>query len=169
MSANGIKTSFWGPHAWNFLFCTIAGSYPVRYDASNKDHQRRVRGFVQMFNSLKETLPCIYCRNSYKQFLRELPIKDYITTRISMLTWLYLMHDKVNKKLIAQEQLCYNSELKKLKDRLSSKEITSTKYKQQALALKSIKITKPSPSLQSVINKFELQRAGCNPTTKKCA
>ena len=29
---NGIKTSFWGPNAWNFLFSAIAGTYPIKYD-----------------------------------------------------------------------------------------------------------------------------------------
>lgn len=169
MSTNGIKASFWGPHAWNFLFSTIAGSYPIKYNPEDKTHQRRVKGFIQLFTSLKEALPCIYCRQSYGNFLKELPIKDYMHSRLAMMQWLYLLHDKVNRKLIAQEQSCYDNEFQQLKQQLRDKKITPAKYKQQLAALKEIRITKPSPPLQTIINKFERQRAGCNPKNKKCA
>lgn len=169
MSTNGIKTSFWGPHAWNFLFSAIAGTYPIRYIPENKDHQRQVKGFIQLFNSLKETLPCLYCRQSYAVFLKELPMKDHLGTRLSMMNWLYLLHDKVNQKLIAQEQECYINEQKALKKRLLAKTITSAKYKQQLAELKLIKITKPSPPFQTILNKYERERAGCNSKNKKCS
>ena len=165
---NGIKTSYWGPHAWNFLFSTIAGAYPIKYDMNNKIHQKKVKNFIQLFNSLKETLPCIYCRQSYTLFLKELPMKDYLSSRIDMMKWLYLIHDKVNKKLILQEQECYNNEKQKLTQQLSDKIITPAKYKQQCNLLKLIKITKPSPSFEYILNKFEEQRASCNSKNKNC-
>lgn len=169
LSSNGIKTSFWGPNAWNFLFSTIAGSYPIKYDHTNKDHQRRVRGFIQQFTALKETLPCIYCRQSYARFLKELPIHDYLESRAHMMKWLYLLHDKVNKKLIAQEEECYQSELEKLKMLRTDKKISSSKYSLKANALaKEIKTTKSSPPFISVVAKYEGYRAGCNPRNKKC-
>jgi hypothetical protein len=169
MSTSGIKTAFWGPHAWNFLFSAIAGSYPVKYNAADPDHQRRAKGFLQLFTSLKETLPCGYCRQSYGRFIKELPVKDYMATRASMMQWLYLLHDKVNQKLIAQERECYNREAQYLKAQLRDKKITPAKYKQQLDALKHIKITKPSPPLSVVVRKFEQQRAQCNPQTKRCS
>lgn len=169
MSTNGIKTKFWGPHAWNFLFSTIAGSYPIKYNPSDKTHQKRLKGFIQLFNSLKETLPCIYCRQSYAIFLKELPMNDYIHSRLSMMKWLYLLHDKVNQKLIAQEQECYNNEQKRYKDHLIRKMITLAKYKQLINSLKTIKVTKPSPPFQTILNKFEMQRAGCDSKNKKCS
>ncbi len=169
MSTNGIKTSYWGPHAWNFLFSTIAGSYPIKYNPDNKDHQNRVKGFTQMFNSLKNTLPCIYCRQSYTKFLKDLPMKDYTGSRVSMMRWLYLIHDKVNQKLIQQERECYNTEMANLKHMLQQKQITATRYKQEITKLKTILITKQSPTFEKVLNKYEKERAGCNPKNKKCA
>lgn len=168
MATNGIKTSFWGPHAWNFLFSSIAGAYPIKYNASDKSHQRKMRGFVQMFKSLKETLPCIYCRQSYAKFLKELPIIDYIHSRLSMMKWLYLIHDKVNQKLIKQEQECFNSEREILKKQFQNKKITLSKYKQSLAKLKTIVITKPSPKLELIIARYEKERAGCNPKNKLC-
>lgn len=169
MSTNGMKTKFWGPHAWNFLFSAIAGSYPNKYDSNDKTHQKKAKGFIQLFNSLKETLPCVYCRISYAQFVKEIPMKDYMSSRNSMMYWLYLLHDKVNQKLITQEQECYLREVNTLKIQLNNKTITQTKYKQQLAKLKLIKITKPSPPFQVVLNKFEQQRAGCSKKTQRCS
>lgn len=155
---NGIRTSFWGPNAWNFLFSTIAGTYPIKYDKNNKDQQQKVKGFIQLFNSLKHTLPCRYCRESFSLFMKELPIKEYLSTRYNMMLWLYLLHDKVNKKLIAQEQERYANQYDIIKQQLDNKKITLTKYKQQLNGLKIIKITKPSPPFETILNKFEKQR-----------
>ncbi len=159
MATNGIKTSFWGPPAWNFLFSAIAGTYPIKFDADNKIHQKKMRGFVQMFSSLKETLPCIYCRQSYAKLLKELPIKDYIHSRLSMMKWLYLIHDRVNQKLMKYEQSCFISKREILREQLQSKKITLSKYNQSLAKLKTILITKPSPKLELVIARYEKQRA----------
>jgi hypothetical protein len=159
-ASNGIKTSFWGPNAWNFLFSAIAGTYPIKYDINDKSHQKKVKSFIQLFNSLKETLPCIYCRQSYSKFLKELPMKDYLASRKSMMRWLYLLHDKVNKKLIAQEQDKYNTEHKRIKHQLDTNAISLAKYNQQMILIKSIKITKSSPPFESILNKIERMRAG---------
>lgn len=169
MSNNGMKTSFWGPSAWNFLFSSIAGAYPITYDSSNKSQQKRVKGFIAMITSLKETLPCVYCRNSYAEFIKELPIEDYTGSRLRMMKWLYLIHDKVNQKLIDQEQECYRTEHEKLKKDLEDKRITKAKFDKKFVELKKIRITKPSPSFQSIVDKFEKQRAGCSARSKTCA
>lgn len=168
MSTNGMKTLFWGPHAWNFLFASIAGAYPIKYNPNDKAHQKRAKAFLNLLNSLKQVLPCVYCRLSYEQFMKELPLKDYMHSRTSMMHWLYLMHDKVNRKLIAQEQECYMRESRALKEQLNAKKITPTKYKQLLVGLKSMKMTKPSPPFQTILNKFELQRAGCSQKNKRC-
>jgi hypothetical protein len=169
MATNGIKTSFWGAHAWNFLFSTIAGAYPIQYNKNNKDHQKRVRAFIQLFNSLKETLPCIYCRQSYAVFIKNIPMKDYNHSRASMMKWLYLIHDQVNRKLISQERECFESEKTILRSQLQKQIITPNKYKQSIDKLNTILITKPSPKLETIIAKYEKQRAGCNPKNKTCS
>jgi hypothetical protein len=94
---------------------------------------------------------------------------DYINSRQSMMKWLYLIHDKVNKKLIKQEKECFDTELAKLKQSLASKKITQTKYNQSLKNLKTMLITKPSPPFSQVLAKYERQRAGCNPKSKKCS
>lgn len=166
MSNKGIKTSFWGPHAWAFLFSSIAGAYPIRVDASNKEHIKIIKSFQNMFNALQYTLPCSYCRESYGRFIKELPMAEFMDSRKSMMKWLYLIHDKVNKKLIKQEKECYESE----KNNLMKQNIKSDKLKQILKDLKStIMITKSSPPFEKVLLKYEKQRAGCNKKTKRCS
>jgi Erv1 / Alr family len=166
MSSYGIKTNFWGPHAWAFLFSSIAGSYPVRVDSRNKDHAKIVKGFQQMFSSLQYTLPCIFCRQSYSKFIKELPISKYSGSRTDMMKWLYLLHDKVNKKLIAQEKQCYETE----KAALKAKNLTKLQLQSKLRALKSeVLITKPSPPFSKVLAMYEKHRAGCSKKARKCS
>lgn len=165
MSTNGIKTSFWGPPAWAFLFSTIMGAYPVRVDPSNKEHAKTVKSFQGMFASLKQTLPCSFCRQSYTVFLREIPIAKYMHSRREMLKWLYLIRDRVNRKLMAQEEECFQRERVKLLAKRSSTE-------QRRAELKKLKDeilkTKPSPPFDKIVAMYEKQRAGCKAASKRC-
>lgn len=165
MSNNGIKTSFWGPHAWSFLFSSIAGSYPITVDPRNQDHTKIVKAYQNMLNSLQYTLPCLYCRQSYMKFIKELPMVEYLHSRKSMMKWLYLIHDKVNLKLIKQERECYESEKTKLIQK-------NMKPEQLKVVLKKLKTctlkTKPSLPFEKVLAKYEKQRAGCSKKTKRC-
>ena len=63
-----------------------------------------------MLLSLGYTMPCIYCRESFKKFCKELPIESSLSGRIELMRWLYDLRNKVNEKLIAQEKKCYNDE-----------------------------------------------------------
>lgn len=156
MSSNGIKTSFWGPHAWSFLFSSIAGSYPVKIDSKNKEHLRIMKSYQNMFLSLQHTLPCSFCRDSYKQYLKDLPIANYSGSRLSMMKWLYLIHDKVNQKLMKQEKQKYE----KARDRLSAQMLSPEKKKKALKELKTSTLkTKPSPSFDKVLATYEKQRA----------
>lgn len=166
MSSYGIKTKFWGPHAWAFLFSTIAGAYPIRVDSRNKDHTKIVKGFQQMFASLQYSLPCVFCRHSYGKFIKELPMSKYLGSRNDMMKWLYLLHDKVNKKLIAQEKQCYETERAALK----AKNLTKPQLQAKLKALKSeVLITKQSPPFSKVLSTYEKHRAGCSKKAKKCS
>ena len=162
MSTNGIKTSFWGPHAWSFLFSTIAGSYPVRVDMANKLHIKTMKTFQTMFDALEYTLPCYYCRESYGRFIKEIPMSKYNKSRKDMMKWLYLIHDRVNKKLMKQERDCFDEEREKLK----KKKINPEKLKLMIKELRaSILKTKQSPTFERILTTYEKQRAGCSKTS----
>lgn len=168
-SLSGMKTSFWGSNAWNFLFCSVLGTYPEKIDNKNKNHIKIKKEFKNLFNSLCYVMPCIFCRDSYKKFIKDLPIDEYLDGRINLCFWLYKLKDKVNKKLIKQEIECFKTEHEKLLKRLKDKKINKVQYKCLYDKLKNdILITIKSPKFEDILNKYEQYRAGCNNKTKKC-
>jgi hypothetical protein len=163
-SNSGMSTSHWGPACWKFLFISIMGRYPVKINKRNKEHLVIQKEFKHLLTSLQHILPCMFCRNSFKDFLKKLPIKNYIGSRLELMYWLYLMKDLVNKKLIDQELLCYNNEKKKLKKILSN-----TEYLIEKLRLKKKTfVTKPTPAFDKVLDYFESFRAVCSKKSLSC-
>lgn len=167
-SGSGMSTKFFGPRFWDALFVSILGRYPVRINTS--DDLEIKQAFKCTLTSLSVMMPCIFCRNSFKGFLEELPIEPYLIGRIELMYWLYQMKDKVNKKLIKSEHVCYNEEKAKLKAMFYTKEITEQEYYKKVEVFKGENfMTIPTPSFQEVLDKYESQRARCDPRAKKCS
>ena len=77
---DNMDTRFFGPSAWQ-LFHLIAAKSP----------DPKV-----LFLQIKDILPCKYCRESTKQFTKELPYTGDAER------WMYDLHNKVNHKLRKQ-------------------------------------------------------------------
>lgn len=168
-SSTGLSTRHWGPKGWYFLFSCIM-SYPIKIDKGNPEHRIIRKHFKNMLLSLSYTMPCIFCRNSYRQFVKELPINPFLKGRIRLMAWLYLIRDKVNKKLIKQENECYDKEFALLTEKLQNGEISSREFNNIIeLKKQEIFITKPSPSFKSVLDMYESIRADCLPSSKTCS
>jgi hypothetical protein len=169
-SGSGMATRFWGPAAWNFLFISIMGHYPTHIDASDSEHIIIKNAFKNMLITLQIVMPCIYCRESFKKFLLELPIEPYLIGRIELMYWLYLMKDKVNNKLCGQENKCYTDEKRKLKAEFYTGKITETEYYKYTSEFKEETfITTPSPPFKEVLDKYENLRAVCSDKAKTCS
>jgi hypothetical protein len=95
---NGMMTKVWGPPGWLFLHCITFG-YPYYIDMENDKHMVRMEATKRFFYNVGYVLPCKYCRESYKEFMAEIPIDNYLESRKSLTKWLYKMHNKVNRKL----------------------------------------------------------------------
>lgn len=164
-SSSGLATKHWGPSGWNFLFSCIMGGYPVQCK-----HRTLRKHFKSMLLSLQFTMPCIFCRESFKGFVKELPIEPYLKGRIELMHWLYQIRDKVNQKLMTQEQDCYNNEKKRLKHLYYRSIISKDEYYSKLEAFKTITlITQPSPPFIDVLRKYEASRALCSTKAKTCA
>ena len=87
-----MQTSKWGPSAWDYLH-TLTFNYPEDPSDDNKKY------YYELFNNLKFTLPCKYCRESYSIFFKYINIKDYLDDREGITYWLYTIHNIVNLKL----------------------------------------------------------------------
>jgi hypothetical protein len=77
----GIDTRYWGPSGWD-LFHRIA---------FHSKHPKNV------LRNMAEVLPCKFCRNSTRQYVKELPYNSKNPAK-----WLYDIHNKVNDKLRTQ-------------------------------------------------------------------
>lgn len=90
-----MDTRFWGPDGW-ILFHSIAEGYPSKPTKENKTT------YENFFKTIEHVLPCIYCRRSFSQYLKEAPIRPYLKSKKTLIKWLHLMHNKVNDKLRKQ-------------------------------------------------------------------
>jgi hypothetical protein len=80
------------------------------------------------------------------------------------------MKDKVNNKLKKQELVCYNTEKKRLKDIYYNNEISEAEYYELVKKFKeSTFVTIDTPPFKEVLDKYESQRAVCDPRAKKCS
>ena len=95
---NGIMTKVWGPPGWLFLHCVTHG-YPYAINDHDPKHVLRREYTRQFFHLVGEVFPCVYCRDSYRQFISRRPIEPHLKTRAALTRWLYDIHNMVNDKL----------------------------------------------------------------------
>jgi hypothetical protein len=104
----GMQTRVWGPAGWLFLH-SIAQNYPWKPTPEQQSN------YLIFFKHVGNVLPCRYCRESYQKFAKSLNIET-MKDRKSVVKWLYLIHQKVNKKLGIKD--CYS--LKQVWDKYES-------------------------------------------------
>ena len=87
-----MDTKFWGPDGWKLLH-----SITVKYPDNPTKKDKKI--YTLFFKSIAYVLPCIYCRISFKKYIREVPIHNFLDNKKKLSEWLYLIHNKVNEKL----------------------------------------------------------------------
>lgn len=92
-SGDGMLTSVWGPGLWHYLH-TMSFNYPV--EPTSKD-KKQYKNFIL---SLKNVLPCKYCRENLKKNLKVLPLtKKVLESRENFSRYIYDLHEHINKML----------------------------------------------------------------------
>ena len=100
-SNDGMMTSIWGPPLWHVLH-TISFNYPIRPTKKQKEH------YYNYFKNLKNILPCKYCRDNYKNNLKESKFgKRVFKNRNTLSKWVFKLHNCVNKNLGKKCNLTY--------------------------------------------------------------
>jgi hypothetical protein len=101
-SDDGMITSIWGPPLWHSLH-TISFNYPIKPTKEQK------QDYYNFYNSLKNILPCRFCRDNLKNNLKELPLTlDVMESRKTLSKWVYDLHEHINKMLGKKSNLSYN-------------------------------------------------------------
>jgi hypothetical protein len=82
-SIDSIDTKFWGKNAWIFL-----NSIALTYDNKNKDE------YVKFLNQLQYVLPCLKCREHFKNNLLSLTDND-MENKETFLNWLLKVRNSI--------------------------------------------------------------------------
>jgi hypothetical protein len=100
-SGDGFVTSTWGPSVWHALH-TMSFNYPVN---PTEEQKHQYRDFVL---SLRNVLPCKYCRQNLTNNLKAHPLKMcHMKDRDSFSRFIYNLHEVVNKMLGKKSGLSY--------------------------------------------------------------
>ena len=87
-----LPPEIWGPMFWSTLHI-MSLAYPDDPTYSEK------RAAKELFNALVYLLPCPVCRSHYKVILQVMPVESWLDNRKSLVEWVWMMHNEVNKKL----------------------------------------------------------------------
>ena len=69
MSGDGMLTSVWGPSMWHYLH-TMSFNYPIKPGKEQKKH------YKEFILSLRNVLPCKYCRINLRKNLKAHPLRQ---------------------------------------------------------------------------------------------
>jgi hypothetical protein len=100
-----MRVNKWGNHGWEFLH-TITFNYPIK--PTNEEKQN----YKNLFLSMNNTLPCIYCQKSFTTYSKYIPIDNYLDDRNGLTYWLFIIHNLVNSKL-GKETIQFSDVIKK--------------------------------------------------------
>ena len=100
-SDNGMMTYIWGPSLWHSLH-TMSFNYPVKPTNQQKNE------YLKFFKSLKDVLPCKYCRQNYTENIKVIKLnKSTMKNRNTLSRWLYNLHNHINKQLGKNVNISY--------------------------------------------------------------
>jgi hypothetical protein len=100
-SGDGMLTTIWGPAMWHFLH-TMSFNYPV------EPSEKQKKQYKEFILSLKDVLPCRYCRENLSKNLRELRFSNkHMKNRETFSRFVYDLHEHINKMLGKKSGLSY--------------------------------------------------------------
>lgn len=138
ISGDGMVTSTWGPAAWHFLH-TISFNYPVEPTEHDK---QSYRNYVL---SLKNVLPCKYCRINFKKNLKQMPLTmAHMKDRASFSRYIYQLHELINRMLHKKSDLTYcdvRERYEHFRSRCTQNEETAKLFRSKDIA-KNIQLSK---------------------------
>ena len=152
-SADGMLTSVWGPSMWHSLH-TISFNYPVNPSQIEK------KNYYKFFMSLRNILPCKYCRLNYVKNIKAVPLNiKTMKSRASLSKWLYELHEEINKMLGKTSNLTYE-DIKVRYEMFRSRCLTKKSQKTKKM--------KESGCIKPLYGKKSKCVINIVPNTKKC-
>ena len=88
-------SNLWGSEAWSFLH-NITFNYPLKPNSNDK------KNYYIFFKSIDNILPCSECKKHYSILFEYIDIKIFLVDRYSLIWWLFIIHNLINKRLNKQ-------------------------------------------------------------------
>jgi hypothetical protein len=100
-SGDGMLTTVWGPAMWHFLH-TMSFNYPV------EPTQLQRTQYKEFVLSLRNVLPCKYCRDNLAKNLSDLKFSNkHMKNRATFSRFMYDLHELINTMLGKKSGLSY--------------------------------------------------------------
>ena len=87
--ATHLDEKVWGPLYWKFLY-TIAIGYPL------KPNEVTRRKYYDLLMNFPLFLPNENMGNTFSRFIDSYPPQAYLSSRESMIKWVWFIHNKIN-------------------------------------------------------------------------
>jgi hypothetical protein len=84
-----MSSKEWGPKLW-YILHLISFNYPENPDIITKRYHH------DFFENLKNVIPCVICRNHYKNHLENNPISPHLDNKYLFSKWVVNLHNQVN-------------------------------------------------------------------------
>uniref|UniRef100_A0A6C0KZR4 thiol oxidase n=1 Tax=viral metagenome TaxID=1070528 RepID=A0A6C0KZR4_9ZZZZ len=91
-----MPPQIWGPIFWSTL-------HIASLTYSDKPTDRQKANMKAFYESMVDVLPCPICRVHYEANLEEMPIDKALDSRMSLIHWVWTMHNRVNVQLGKRE------------------------------------------------------------------
>lgn len=150
-------------HLWEFLFDAAHGYYLNNSDTP----EEKQKYYKRWFHDIGWLLPCRFCKESYRVFFEEDPIEKYMEQENGLVYYVYLLKNKVNRKLINQEIPALKKAFFETAEETDDVEEEAF---WRAFRDKAYKIcyTKKAPPFADVLAEVCSHQAKCTPDLKTC-
>lgn len=91
---SGIPPSCFGSVFWTMIH-TVAIAYPEQV---NENDPLKIK-IYNFYKSLEDIIPCRECQLHYKENFKQLPLENYLNSRMDLFYWTYTLHNIVNEQL----------------------------------------------------------------------
>lgn len=93
----------WGRHTWDALFL-LASDFPHARDCEDdqmytvREVELRRNAWKRILLSLPDAISCPLCGMHFRRFMQRHSVNDALRNRETLMKWLYMAKDEVNKR-----------------------------------------------------------------------
>ena len=87
-----MSPAVWGPIVWSTMHIVSLGY-------SDQPTQEESDSAIRFYESLQHMIPCPICKEHYRVFLEQMPVRNAVQSRQTLIRWVFTIHNHVNEQL----------------------------------------------------------------------